>query len=337
MMTKRVLLLLMVFLLLPLAAQAQESGKAVESAGLLSGQVVNDVGIPLPGGIVSFFFIEKGSPMVGKTHRLPDMVGRMGIDGRFTTKLAEGTYYIGALVITDPGRGPGPPRQGELFYFIKDAEGNLQEFTVTANEAKDVGQLAGVMPKELFVEKEMITVEGRLLIEDGKPFAGGIVLAKSDMNSRRPDFVSERTGADGRYQLKLPAGVDYYLVSRERVIGRPTPGTYVGVYGSNSSIIEGGALPIGNVQPPSQPAGAMLRQKPQQKDKTEIRPGNQLPNVIKGTPGQTISNVDIVMFKVPDPNAQREALQGTLGFETEEQKQEAGVPKPAAPKTEKMK
>jgi hypothetical protein len=331
MMKKRILLLLMILLLLPLAAPAGDT------SGTLSGQVVNDAGVPLPGGVVSFFFTEKGSPMVGTTHRLPDMVGRMDTAGRFSAKLVQGTYYIGALVITEPGRGPGPPRQGELFYFIRDAGGNLQEFDVKASETIDAGQLAGVMSKELFTEKDMITVEGKLLTEDGKPFVGGIVLAKTDMNSQRPDFVSERTGADGRFQLKLPAGVDYYLVSRERVIGRPTPGTYVGVLGSNASIIAGGALPIGNVRPPSQPASGMPRQIPQQRGKPEIRPTNELPNVIKGAPGQTISNVDIMMFKIPDPNAQREALQGTLGFETEEQKQEAGAPKPAAPEAEKMK
>jgi cytochrome c-type biogenesis protein CcmE len=110
-----------------------------------------------------------------------------------------------------------------LFYFIKDAEGNLQEFTVTANEAKDVGQLAGVMPKELFVEKEMITVEGRLLIEDGKPFAGGIVLAKSDMNSRRPTFC--RRNCPGQVRYEQPAARFRLGAHRRR---RPLPAETAG-------------------------------------------------------------------------------------------------------------
>ena len=170
-MKKRVLLLLTILLLLPLTVPAQEAGKAGDAIGMLSGQIVNDAGVPLPGGVVSFFFSEKGSPMVGTTHRLPDMVGRMDTQGRFALKLAPGTYYIGALVITDPGRGPGPPRKGELFYFVRDAEGKMREFAVKANEAMDVGKLNGVTGLGLANLESALQSLDRLAIPSGGEMA----------------------------------------------------------------------------------------------------------------------------------------------------------------------
>jgi hypothetical protein len=74
-------------------------------------------------------------------------------------------------------------------------------------------------------------------------------VVKTDMNSQRPDFVSQRTGEDGSFTLQLPPDTPYYLLGRERSVGRPVPGTYVGTYGSTSAISQGGALPIGNVRP----------------------------------------------------------------------------------------
>lgn len=327
-MKKWVLLLLLIFLFIPLASQAQKPGSAEEATGAISGQLVNEEGEVLTGGVVSFFYASKGIPMVGTTHRIPDMVGRMDSNGRFNINLLPGTYYMGAMIITDPGRGPGPPREGEKFYFVRDEKNNLFELSVKANEVKYLGRLTGAMPETILAAKNMITVTGRLLVEGDKPFAGGIVLAKADMKSQRPDFISERTGEDGRYVIKLPADKAYYLVSRQRVIGRPAPGSYVGTYGSNSAINAGGALPIGNVRPPSQPASGMPRQTPQQ-GAPATQPGTEVPIPIQGTPGQTISGVDILMFKVPDPNEQREQLQGTLGFEGEEQEGEAKEAKPA--------
>ena len=337
MMKKWVLLLLLIFLLFPLVSQAEKPGSAEEPAGTISGQLVDEAGEVLTGGVVSFFYASEGVPMVGKTHRIPDMVGRMDRNGKFTVGLQPGTYYMGALIITDPGRGPGPPREGEKFYFVRDAKKNLFELSVKANEVKDLGKLTGALPETFLAAINMITITGRLLVEGDKPFAGGIVLAKTDMQSQRPDFISERTGEDGRYVIKLPADTAYYLVSRQRVIGRPEPGSYVGTYGSNSAINAGGALPIGNVRPPSQPASGMPQQGLQQ-GAQPIQPGKEVPIPVQGNPGQTISGINILMFKVPDPNQQREQLQGSLGFEGEEQKGEAKEAKPAtASEPEKMK
>jgi len=115
-MKKWFFILLFVLLASPLVCQAGVPGFMKKRMGTLSGQVMTDDGQPVPGGIVSFFDAENGiPPLIADMHRIPDMIGRMGSDGRFSVKLLPGSYYMGALIISDPGRGPGPPKKERHF------------------------------------------------------------------------------------------------------------------------------------------------------------------------------------------------------------------------------
>lgn len=330
-MKKWIVVLFILALIVPVVCQAEMPGFMKERMGTLSGQVVNDAAESLQGGVVSFFNTEKGIPLlIPKMHRIPDMVGRMGPDGKFSIKLLPGSYYMGALIITDPGRGPGPPREGETFYFVRDDKGDLREFTLGTKEIKDAGQVIAALPDTFPIAKNLVTIEGRLLKEGSTPFANGVVLVKTDMNKSRPDFVSAPTGEDGKFTLKLPADTEYYLLGRERSVGRPVPGSYIGTYGSTLSISEGGALPIGTMRP-AQPASGM----PQIED-VAIGPGKDLPATVSGKAGETLTGFDIMMFKMPVPGEQREKLQGTLGFGSEfKEKMDKTVPLESAPIKEK--
>jgi hypothetical protein len=231
-------------------------------------------------------------------------------DGRFNLKLNPGSYYMGALIITNPGRGPGPPRAGEKFYYARDDKGDLREIAIGTGEEKDFGQVVVAPPDTFPAAKNLVTVQGRLLMDkEGIPFAGGVVLVKTNMNKQRPDFVSPRTDEAGRYEIKLPADTPYFLLGRERSVGRPAPGTYVGTYGSNTPISLGGILPVGTMRP-AQPATPM----PPQVEGMNLGPGKDLPKTVMGKPGQTLTGVDIKMFRTPVPEELRKKLQGTLGF-----------------------
>jgi hypothetical protein len=46
----------------------------------------------------------------------------------------------------------------------------------------------------------------------------------------RPLYVSQPTGADGRFQLSFPVGGTYYLAARNTLGGTPTPGDLYGRY-----------------------------------------------------------------------------------------------------------
>jgi hypothetical protein len=308
-MKKWIVLLLLLFLFAPFTCLANGEEPQKEEPGIISGLVTDEAGSPLPGGVVSFFSSELGvAPLIAGMHRIPDMVGRMNSDGTFSLKLRPGSYYMGALVFKDPGRGPGPPKEGEKFYYARADKGDLREIVIGPDEEKNFGRIVVAAPDTFPEAKNLVTVQGRLLKDDGNPFAGGVVLVKTNMNNQRPDFVSARTDENGGYEIKLPPGTPYFLLGRERSVGRPAPGSYVGTYGSNTPISLGGALPIGSVRP-AQPASGMP-----QVEGLDLGPGKDLPKTIMGKPGQTLSGIDITMFRTPVPGEQREKLQGTLGF-----------------------
>ena len=326
-----VLFVLSLFAPLTCLANSEEAKKA--GPGIASGQVVDEGGSPLPGGVVSFFNAEKGvAPLLADVHRIPDTVGRMGPEGRFSLKLKPGSYYMGALIITDPGRGPGPPRAGEKFYYARDDKGDLRVIAIGTGEEKDFGQVVVAPPDTFPAAKNLVTVQGRLLMDkEGIPFPGGVVLVKTNMNKQRPDFVSARTDEAGRYEIKLPADTPYFLLGRERAVGRPVPGTYIGTYGSETAINLGGMRPIGTMRP-AQPAPGM----PPQVEGMNIGPSKDLPKTVMGKPGQTLTGVDIKMFRTPVPEEIREKLQGTLGFGSKMQGTSEEQPQ-TTPKPEKDK
>jgi len=53
----------------------------------------------------------------------------------------------------------------------------------------------------------------------------------------------------------------------------------------------------------------------------ELGPGEDLPTPVMGKAGETLTGIDIMMFKMPVPGEQREQLQGTLGFGEEKAKE----------------
>ena len=308
-MKKWIIVLFVLSLFAPLTFLANGEEAKKEGPGTAFGQVVDEDGSPLPGGVVSFFNAKNGvAPLIADVHRIPDMVGRMHPDGRFNVKLRPGSYYMGALIITGPGRGPGPPKKGEKFYYARDDQGDLREIAIGTGEEKDFGQIVMALPDTFPAAKNLVTIQGRLLKDDGTPFAGGVVLVKTNMNKQRPDFVSTRTDEAGRYEIKLPADTPYFLLGRENAVGRPAPGSYVGTYGSNKPISLGGVLPVGNARPALPTSGIPAV------EGVNIGPGKDLPKTVIGKPGQSFTGMDIKMFKIPVPSEQREKLQGTLGF-----------------------
>jgi len=330
-MRKWIVLLILLLLFAPFTCLANSEKPQKKGPGTAFGQVVDEDGSPLPGGVVSFFNAKNGvAPLIADVHRIPDRVGRMDPDGRFNVKLRPGSYYMGALVITHPGRGPGPPRPGEKFYYARNDKGNLREIAIGTGEEKDFGQIVMALPDTFPAAKNLVTIQGRLLKDDGTPFVGGVVLVKTDMAKQRPDFISQRTDENGRYEIKLPAGMSYFFIGRERSVGRPAPGSYVGTYGSNKPISLGGALPIGNLRQ-GQPASGMPTV-----EGLDLGPGKDLPKKVMGKPGQTLTGIDIKMFMTPVPGEQRKKLQGTLGFGVNKQGKD-NEQKETAPESEKEK
>ncbi|MEN8135326.1 MAG: OmpA family protein [Thermodesulfobacteriota bacterium] len=293
------LFLLIVFtcLLIPAISQAAPPDFMLKKMGTMEGQIyANDT--PSPFALVSFFLKEKGPPPIeGGMRRVPEFLSRTGADGRFKVNLLAGEYYIGVL-IRAPGAVPGPPRQGEKFYFVSEKAGELSLLAIKEQEVVDKGRL-NVALSETFISLEgFFTVEGVVRDKNGAPVKGVVILGKSQLNIPRPEFISKRTDESGFYQLKLPPQKAFYLIARETIAGsRPRPGSFIGTYGIASKT--GLATPsiFGSGSPPP----GVVNEETSNKALA-----------VSGGLGEKVSNADIFMYMVPNPEEIRTSIQGTV-------------------------
>lgn len=263
--------------------------------------------------IVAFFDKSGGPPpIVGSARRVPDMVGRADAKGEFSVKLLPGTYYVGTM-LRKSDKGVGPPQPGEEIFFAKGDKGQLREFVIEPKQVVEVGRVDGMPPGEFQELKTFTTITGKVSGEDGKPLAGVFVTLKDKPESVRPKYVSEPTDKDGVYTIKVPPG-KYFVMARETIKGnRPSIGTYVGSYGKADPLSGGENLPpkAGN-QAGASPAARGMQ-------------GGAGDGVaVEGKDGEVKKDINIQMFKIPDPDATREK------FEQEAGKSAAAQP-PAAP------
>lgn len=247
--------------------------------------------LPNNGVIMAFFNQETGPPPIESgMRRVPDMLGRSDGSGNFNIRLLPGKYFVGML-IRETGEGPGPPRPGEKFFFAQDDTNHLRLFEVPERQTVSVGVLRGVAPEKVKDFMEFTTISGRVVDEEGKPLAGAFVLVKTNPSTARPLFISSPTDSDGRYRIKVPPDTIYYIVARDQIQGgRPLPGSYVGTYGKTAPTQGTGSEGIGA------PAGVGSGGE-----------GDALP--VSGGKGQVIDNVDIAVFRLPDPEGNRNKYQ----------------------------
>lgn len=301
------LLLFIVFsgLLMPLAPMAASVTSPAASSdlvlvkqmGTMRGQVYIE-GTPRPFALVAFFMEENGLPPIGGgITRVPEFLSRTDVYGKFAANILAGGYYIGILA-REPGGAAGPPREGEKFYFVRSSAGQLRVLHSKEQAVVDQGRLDAELPETFSGQDEFFTVEGVVRDEKGNPQKGVVVLGKSQLNVPRPEFISERTDENGFYQLKLPTLRPFYLVARETVAGaRPRPGTYIGTYGIESST--GLATPsiFGSGSPPPGVTG---------------EGGKDRALAVSGGPGEKVTNADISMYRLPDPEVIKGGIQGTI-------------------------
>lgn len=252
--------------------------------GFISGQVIYEVGgkKTVPRAIISIFNSSREdlAPDNSAIQRVPDGLIRVNPSGQFRIVLPPGAYYLGVLFRSDISRN-GPPGPEEVYFFPRDDKGELRIFEVKDGQETLAGELKGREPEKKPDLANPLTVEGTLYDEQGKPFADGLILVRSELANPKPLFISDRTGADGKYRLKLPPGGPYYLVARENLVnvGRPRPGEFVGAYGGK----------------PPQVAG---------KAPTVFSGGEP----VGGGPDETLTGKDIVMYKIPNPQEVKETL-----------------------------
>lgn len=305
------------FLTLLGTGMADVPGFMKEQMGTLKGSVyVKDK--PYSEAIVAFFDKAGGPPPItGSARRVPDAIDRSDDKGNFSSKLLPGTYFIGTMK-RDPQKGFGPPREGEEFFFMRGDAGKLREFTVETKKTTDAGRADGLAPGAFEEFKSFITIKGKITSDEGKPLAGILVTLKDNVDAPRPKFISHATGDDGAFTVKVPPG-KYYVMAREAIGGgKPGIGTFIGSYGKTD--------PLGEAVTPNMgsQAGASAAAKGMQTGDS----GQAL--AVEGKNGEVIENINIQMFKIPDPVATREKFEAEAkGKADEDQQPPVFSPEPA--------
>ncbi|WP_298268758.1 carboxypeptidase-like regulatory domain-containing protein [Geobacter sp.] len=230
-----ILFLVLVQLCAGVSARADEV-----RTGTLTGQFKIKGDGPLADGQVFLFRKSSGPPpWPGRYWRVPDEIVTTDGEGRFTAQLIEGTYYMGAGK-RPAGKGIGPLRDGDYYLPSEDRTGKMWEFTVKGGETTTAGTIASVILYKRDAAREegsLTAIGGTVTDAGGKPVEGIMVFAFVTPGMvGKPLYVSERTGKDGRYLLRVHSGGTYYLKARDLYGGgAPKAGEFVGGHGKTEA------------------------------------------------------------------------------------------------------
>lgn len=206
-------------------AVSPQGGFDTAGKGKLSGQVQLPDKSPLTDGYALFYDKSIGPPPDPyKYWRIPDLIIPMDSEGKFSTELAAGTYFV-ATAHKKPGTLLGPPSQQEFYYLHTDQNGSPQQLIVTPGAEVSMGIRSASLwdPAKVERSRGITSVSGTVRDLDGKPVAGVLVFAsRTDYPVAKPLFVSDRTDVQGRYQLRVNDGGLYFLRVRS-VIGGGSP------------------------------------------------------------------------------------------------------------------
>lgn len=149
--------------------------------------------------------------------------------GYFEAPIPVGTYYL-VVRVRKNGQMAGPLKAGDLFGYLPGNPLTVNEGRVTRVHIPllEVPEKVSRHASNLFGNT---SISGRILDSTGDPVAGlQVLLYEDSMMLNRPLFVSQKTDADGRYQLSFPKGGHYYLAARSELGGTPAPGELYGRY-----------------------------------------------------------------------------------------------------------
>ncbi len=186
-------------------------------------------------GMIAFFHEESGpSPRPDRYFRIPDEVVYTDPDGWFTVELAVGNYYIGAIK-RKAGRRLGPPGKKDVVYLKLGSSSRQGLFAVKEDETLNIGIIGD---QEIFKPTSGKTpsitkIEGTILGPDNRPVKGMYVVGfRAKFSQTKPQFVSLKTGRNGKYSLRVKEQGQYFIRTRSVLGGGPPQtGSFAGVYG----------------------------------------------------------------------------------------------------------
>ncbi|MBI5675400.1 MAG: hypothetical protein HZC48_06185 [Nitrospirae bacterium] len=180
--------------------------------GRITGNMMIKGGGPMSDGAVFIYDAKGPLPLPDKYIRVPDHIAEIDDDGKFSVEIAPGTYYFGGIKKIS-GKGPGPPKEGDYFFIIQEAAGMPRAYVVNENETLDIGTVSEAVLYKGITDSEGVTsIEGVILNGKGAPTEGMVVFANLRLaNEGEVSFVSNWTGKDGKYFLRVHKGGTYTL------------------------------------------------------------------------------------------------------------------------------
>lgn len=202
------------------------AGVTSANSGTIFGRINIPGKKPTELGLVFLFDAAQGPPPSREKYwRVPDIIEVLDKDGAFSIEVPTGTYYFIATKRAEESE-MGPPQDGDYFYFNGDAKGNPLPLNVSVGTRLNIGVISGSYPYSrsmLLRDKGVTAIEGAVLDKEGKPVQWALVFAyPTEVTQGRPLFVSERTGKDGRFLLRVDGGGTFYLKVRG-LYGAGTP------------------------------------------------------------------------------------------------------------------
>jgi hypothetical protein len=234
---KRWLFMILIHMLLTGLALGAENPFAIGRKGPvapsahITGTVLLPDKTPMQNCVAMLFSKETGPPPSPYGYwRIPDLLSGMDQNGKFSVEAPGGVYYLQAAQ-KDPNGEIGPAQRQEYFYFHGDAEGRAIPIVLESGKTVDLGKLQAVLWSPELIQREtgITAVEGVVVDQEGHPVDKALVFAYLSPDAKgRPQFVSDRTSSDGRYQLRVHDSGTYYLKVRSIYGGgAPKEGEYL--------------------------------------------------------------------------------------------------------------
>ncbi len=271
----------LILVTLGIAGEIKPGPFSSQDKGVVSGRIKIEGQGPMPGGIVAFFNTRAGYPRkTDSLLRIPDRITTVDREGRFSVELPAGDYNLGVIIRDIAKNEIGPPGPDEKSFPALDEKNRGRVFEVAGNgKAQELGTITVSSHEPERQSIDFFTVRGTLIDVNRQPFANAWILVKLNPDSQKPYFISEKTGASGKFELQLPAGRPCFLIARDELkAGQPQPGKHVGAYT--------GARPVFDQKKPEP---------------------NPVP--LTGEAGETITGIKILVIKVTDAELQKGNMQ----------------------------
>jgi hypothetical protein len=153
-----------------------------------------------------------------------------GAEGDFSVSLPPGKYFF-VVRKREGGDAVGPVRTGDFHseiigpITVRGGETIVRDM-VALRKLGETKDLSSTTPAPTSTG-----ISGTITDSDGTPVRDARLHAYTyPQMSERPKYVSEATGADGRYVLFFPEGGTFYLAARNRFGGPPKIGELYGRY-----------------------------------------------------------------------------------------------------------